>query len=111
MNELIQMNKYQTLEEIAEVARAKRKAKMSQYKPGREIHRITVNGMPAVQFDHQGITSGSDEPVLLIHTIVEADMQLYELMTWTTLDKLKENRPKLDAVIAKFEEIPSVDKW
>ena len=101
---------HKSLEDFVELTKQDREKKLKSFKMG-PVKKLTLNGSPAVQFEFSGIAQGPDEiHCAYIQTFVETRAYVFEIVTWTRIEMLEENRKKLEAVISKFEQTPPPDQ-
>ncbi len=65
--------------------------------------RLTINGVPAVQYKITGSIDNLN-PVYL-HTTIETPKNFHQVLAWTLASKYEKNKPVLDKVIGSFKEI------
>ncbi|OLP16308.1 hypothetical protein BST81_22190 [Leptolyngbya sp. 'hensonii'] len=65
--------------------------------------KLTVNGVPALQYEIQGTIDNLN--VTYLHTTVETATSYNQIISWTLRSRYAKNSPKLQAVIRSFREV------
>ena len=64
---------------------------------------ITVNGDPALQYEIRGFINNLS--VVYLHTTVETEKHIHQLLTWTLKSMYDRNKPVLQKVTESFKEV------
>ena len=95
---------YKSLKDFGLAVMAARAKKLKNFKDT-SLKEHTLNGLPAVRFEYQAVSPGGPKRIAYLHTIIEGKTRVYEIIAWTTAERIAENRSTLEEVVATFKEI------
>jgi hypothetical protein len=64
---------------------------------------LKVNGHPAVQYEIRGFINNLS--VVYLHTTVETEKSIHQILTWTLKSMYEKNKPALQKVTESFKEV------
>jgi DnaJ-class molecular chaperone len=64
---------------------------------------LKVNGHPAVQYEIRGFINNLS--VIYLHTTVETEKNIHQILTWTLKSMYDKNKPALQKVTESFKEV------
>jgi hypothetical protein len=65
---------------------------------------LTINGLPAVQYEIHGSINNLN--VIYLHTTIESAKNFHQLIAWTLRSRFEKNKTDLQQVISSFKERP-----
>jgi hypothetical protein len=65
---------------------------------------MIINSMLALRHEFTGIAGENRVPIYYLHTTVEGVNAFHQLIAWTLLSRIRENRQDLEDVIQSFED-------
>ena len=66
---------------------------------------LTINGMPAVQYEVRGSVDGVK--LVYLHTTIDGKASFHQVITWTTPSRYAKNKATMQSVITSFKELHS----
>jgi hypothetical protein len=67
---------------------------------------LVVNGRSAVQYEIHGTSRGSRLKLAYLHTAVDGEHTFHQVVAWTILSKLMQNRAALEAATNGLTDVP-----
>lgn len=65
--------------------------------------KLTIGGLPAIQYELTGKAGGSTSSY--IQTLVEGPIYFYEILAWTPRAQTEKNKPLFDEAVKTFKEV------
>ncbi|MCI0602357.1 hypothetical protein L0156_05035 [bacterium] len=91
-----------TLEKHSEITRGTLVKSLAQAQTSAPVT-LTVGGHPALQYEIRGFINNLS--VVYLHTTVETEKNLHQLLTWTLKSMYDKNKPVLQQVTESFKEV------
>lgn len=91
-----------TLDKHSEITRATLVKSLTQPQTSAPTS-LKVNGHPAVQYEIRGFINNLS--VVYLHTTVETETNIHQILTWTLKSMYEKNKPVLQQVTESFKEV------